>query len=63
MKRSVGTPGEALDGAVLFPQHLEMLRASAISDEVVRQRGYRTVTTKAELLGLGFGRYQARGSL
>ncbi len=43
----------------LLPQHAEMLAASGLSDEVVRERGYRSATTRAELLGLGFGARQA----
>jgi hypothetical protein len=39
----------------LNPNHRQMLlEGSAISLEVVRERGYRTVQTKAELKGLGF---------
>lgn len=49
MKRSIGTPGEALDRAVVPSQHLETLRASAISDVFAGYRQYRTVRTKLEL--------------
>jgi hypothetical protein len=39
----------------LSPAHLRMLRAeSAITDEVILARGYRTITEKAELRELGF---------
>ena len=44
----------------LMPQHAELLRASAISPEVVAARGYRTVTRKADLEELGFGVKQRR---
>jgi Domain of unknown function (DUF3854) len=45
--------------AVLAANHLHMLRdGSAISDAVIQARGYRTVTTSAELLPLGFDRKQ-----
>ena len=38
----------------LLPQHGSLLQDSAISQEVVEARGYRSVTTKAELRRLGF---------
>lgn len=38
----------------LSPEHTALLAASAISSEVANARGYRTVTTKAELKRLGF---------
>jgi len=44
----------------LSPKHLAMLDASAISPEVAEQRGYRTITSKAEIVELGFADYQAR---
>jgi hypothetical protein len=40
--------------------HLAQLEASAISLEVANERGYRTVTDKAELTSLGFVRTQLR---
>jgi len=60
--------GGALSGAVpdahppsgtLSAAHRAMLKESGISDEVIRERGYRTITDKAELLALGFAEYQA----
>lgn len=49
-------------GGTSFPQllthHLEMLRNSAISPAVIAERGYRSVTVKAELARLGFSRTQ-----
>lgn len=39
----------------LSDRHLTMLRASGISDDIIAQRGYETVTTKARLKSLGFG--------
>lgn len=39
----------------LSAEHLAMLRASGLSDETIEARGYRTVTSKAELKRLGFG--------
>ncbi len=43
----------------LSPAHLAMLRAeSAIADDVILARGYRTVTNKDELLKLGFAAAQ-----
>lgn len=45
----------------LAPHHLESLRnGSGIPDALIEARGYRTVTTKAELLKLGFGERQAQ---
>jgi hypothetical protein len=60
----VGDPRPA-DGARsstdrLVPDHAALLAASAISDIIARARGYRSVTTKAELLELGFSAIQAR---
>jgi Protein of unknown function (DUF3631)/Domain of unknown function (DUF3854) len=42
----------------LHEQHRQLLEASAITDEVARERGYWTATRKAELEQLGFARYQ-----
>jgi hypothetical protein len=50
----------AFAGLDLFPDHLELIVGSAISPEVARERGYRTVTKKCELRGLGFRDYQSR---
>src|SRR5581483_11124537 len=44
--------------AQLFPHHAKLITDSAISEEVKAARGYRTVTTKAELKRLRFGEYQ-----
>ena len=44
----------------LRPNHAQMLRESAIADGVQRERGYRTITTKAEVKQLGFTERQAR---
>lgn len=38
--------------------HLELLRASAISDDVIRDRGYWTATLEPELADLGFAPFQ-----
>jgi len=40
--------------------HLDQLWGSGISDEVITERGYRSVTNKAELASLGFGTNQQR---
>ncbi len=40
--------------------HLDQLWGSGISDEVITERGYRSVTNKAELASLGFGSNQQR---
>ena len=47
-------------GPELVPQHQELLRASSISVEVARARGYRSATSKAELKALGFSEKQLR---
>ncbi len=44
----------------LSDAHLAMLRASGITDELIEQRGYRTVGAKSRLRELGFGSAQAR---
>jgi len=47
----------------LSPSHQTLIDASAISSEVAAQRGYCSVTTKAQLTRLGFAAYQARPGL
>ncbi len=44
----------------LSDKHLDMLRASAISDETILARGYRTITDAKELGELGFSPVQRR---
>lgn len=44
----------------LLPQHAALLTASAISDEVAKARGYRSVEQKARLTERGFSLTQAR---
>jgi len=44
----------------LAQQHYEMLQASAIADEVIKERGYRTITNAKELKTLGFSDSQMR---
>jgi hypothetical protein len=46
--------GPGADLARLLPQHARLIEASGISPEVARARGYRSVTTKAELARCGF---------
>jgi hypothetical protein len=46
------------EGAQLSPEHLNLIVGSAIAPEVARSRGYRTITTKAELARYGFGKNQ-----
>jgi hypothetical protein len=46
------------EGARLSPEHLNLIVRSAIAPEVARLRGYRTITTKAELRRYGFGKNQ-----
>ncbi|MES2360135.1 MAG: DUF3854 domain-containing protein [Gemmatimonadota bacterium] len=49
---------------VLAERHLRELRdASGISEDVIAERGYRTVTDEDELIALGFADYQARPGL
>jgi hypothetical protein len=43
---------------ILLPRHQSLLDASAISYEVATARGYRSITTKADLELLGFSRPQ-----
>jgi Domain of unknown function (DUF3854) len=44
----------------LLPQHQKLIDASGIAPVAVEARGYRSVTKKAELRGLGFGDNQRR---
>ena len=44
----------------LLVDHYEHLLKSAISPEVMRERGYRTILGKAELQQLGFRKFQCR---
>jgi hypothetical protein len=44
----------------LMQQHYAMLKASAISDEVIKERGYRTITNTKDLHVLGFSPAQER---
>jgi hypothetical protein len=44
----------------LLPQHRELIDRSAISEDVARARGYRSVSTKSELHQLGFSPRQCR---
>jgi hypothetical protein len=65
-KSSNRAPGSAPGGPSAAPVspltsgHADLLDASAISQAVSDERGYRTVTTRAELLRLGFSDRQAR---
>jgi hypothetical protein len=52
--------GDAVTSDKLLPQHAALLAASGISDDVAEARGYRSVTTKAELMRLGFSASQRR---
>ena len=47
-----------LYGEGLLAQHALLLEGSGIDPEVARERGYRSVSKKAELERLGFGRRQ-----
>ncbi len=46
---------EPVPPPALLPQHAAALAASAISAEVIAARGYRSVTSRAEMERLGFG--------
>jgi hypothetical protein len=45
-------------GVVLLPQHADLLAASVVAPAVARERGYRSIETKAELARLGFSESQ-----
>jgi hypothetical protein len=47
-------------GPNLLPQHATMLALSAIDDSVARERGYRSITSPADLRLLGFSAAQQR---
>lgn len=51
---------ESNSGGQLLPHHLEQLRASGISDEVIAERGYESVTESEKLKALQFPWYQAK---
>jgi hypothetical protein len=44
----------------LAQQHYEMLKASAIADDVISERGYKTITTAKDLKAFGFSDSQLR---
>lgn len=44
----------------LTQRHYEMLKASAIADEVIKERGYKTITNAKDLQVLGFSPAQER---
>lgn len=46
------------DKGELLPHHLAMLKASGLSHAIIEQRGYQSVTKRAELHHLGFGDQQ-----
>jgi hypothetical protein len=54
----------AQNNYIAFPgleqQHYEMLKASAIADDVIVERGYRTISNSKELKALGFSDSQIR---
>lgn len=47
-------------GGAIFPQHANLLKASAISAEIARERGYVSVDTKRRLEDTGFAWQQRR---
>ncbi|MGB3330360.1 MAG: DUF3854 domain-containing protein [Thermomicrobiales bacterium] len=48
------------DAPIFLPQHQALIDGSGIDPEVAAARGYRSVTTKAEMQRLGFSASQAR---
>jgi hypothetical protein len=46
--------------AGLLQPHYQVLKNSAISDDVIRERGYRTITDKSDLKEIGFSESQLR---
>jgi hypothetical protein len=60
--RTNGAGGSPSGDPSLLPQHAELLRASAISDELIAQRGYRSILKAGDLNGL-FGSSQRRPGL
>lgn len=48
------------DGEPLLPKHAALVADSGITEDVAATRGYRSVTTRAELKRLGFGDAQCR---
>ncbi len=60
MQAAGAQPAEPALAHYLAPNHAALLRDSAITADVAAARGYRTVTTRAELRRLGFSDAQAR---
>lgn len=62
MARAVSIRKSEMDAGTqsLSPQHLETLHRSAINDEVISARGYRTITDERELQQFGFNKDQRR---
>src|SRR5262245_58883229 len=54
------TRGAPREFASLLPQHAALLRAAGVTDDVARERGYRSVAGAAALARLGFAREQRR---
>ncbi len=52
--------GYSKENSFLYRRHLDLIRASGISEEVSRERGYRTETVKEVLGELGFSPAQRR---
>jgi len=52
--------GEPDYGPDLLPQHARRLAESGISPKVAKERGYRSITKKADLIRLGFSPRQSR---
>lgn len=51
-----------LQNATLSSHNANELHESAIPEDVIRERGYRTISDPGEILALGFAHYQCRGT-
>ena len=63
VKPNVSNEKEAIEAELrrrLTERHLKELRASAISDEVILARGYRSISDPSDLRDIGFPDYQRR---
>lgn len=58
--QSYGTRNNYTTLPGLAQRHYEMLKASAIADDVIKERGYKTITQAEELRPLGFAPSQER---
>jgi hypothetical protein len=59
-KRQQNNQGDYTANLGLEQRHYDMLKASAIADDVIRERGYRTIMEAKDLKALGFSESQLR---